>query len=85
MDNVIAVFNNRNQSMQFASMLKKMGVANKTINTPRELSVSCGISVVFSMNNIKQAEYVLKSYNFGAFVGLYRIKSGGFIKKYQPI
>lgn len=85
MDNLIAVFANRNQSMQFASMLKKMQVACKTVNTPRELSVACGISVVFPKMYFNQAVVLIKNYRFNGFVGFYRIIQNGSNKKYQAI
>jgi len=85
MEKVIAVFNNRNQSMQFASYLKRMNIACKTVNTPRELSVSCGISVIFPINAIKQVEYILQKNKFESFVRMFVIKNNGVLKKYQPI
>lgn len=85
MDTIIAVFGNRNQSMQFASYLKRMGVRCKTISTPRELSVSCGISVIFPSQNLTQAKFVLNRYKFSTFVRLYGMISNGVFKKYQPL
>ena len=85
MDNVIAVFNNRNQSMQFATYLKRLGVNCKTVSTPRELSVSCGLSVVFLLKNINKAKYVLKSFNFAGFIGFYKVNDMNFGKKYVLI
>lgn len=85
MDNIIAVFNNRNQAMQFASYLKRMGVRVRTLSTPRELSVSCGLSVLFSYANIRQAEHVVKSYRFSGFVRFYKIINYNLVKKYLPI
>lgn len=85
MDNIIAVFTNRNQSMQFASMLKKMQIACRTVNTPRELSVACGISVVFPRLYLNQARNLIINYRFGGFVGFYKIIQVGVNKKYQPI
>lgn len=71
--------------MQFASYLKRMGVANKTITTPRELSVSCGLSIIFLVSGLRQAEYVISSHKFGGFIRFYRLVSNGIIKKYLPI
>ena len=51
MQNIIAVFSSRNYAMQFATLLRKLGINNKIKDTPRELSSSCGISVVFESNN----------------------------------
>lgn len=85
MENIIAVFNNRNQTMQFATNLKRMGARCKTINTPRELSVSCGISVIFPKTFINQAKFILNRYRFSSFVRLYLIRENDILKKYQPI
>ena len=84
MENIIAVFSNRNQAMQFASNLKRMGVNSKTVNTPRELSTSCGISIVFSSRNLGQARVILDRFRLSGFVRMY-ITSGDLFKKYIPI
>ncbi|MBQ7351583.1 MAG: DUF3343 domain-containing protein [Clostridia bacterium] len=75
MENIIAVFGNRNNAMQFASMLKKIGIRSKTISTPRELSVSCGISVVFSKLYLAQAKMILSKVGVGLDVRLYLCNS----------
>ena len=85
MENVITVFNNRNQSMQFASYLKRMGIVCKTIDTPRDLSVSCGISVVFPYNKLKEAKFLISKYKFSSFAGFYLMQSNGVFKKFISI
>ena len=85
MNNIIAVFNNRNQAMQFANYLKRMGINCKTLSTPRELSVSCGLSVMLSVSALQQAKYILSNFKFSSFVRMYRIESNGYSKKYWPI
>ena len=84
-NNIIAVFSNRNKSMQFASYLKRMGIRNQTIDTPRELSVSCGISVVFNFSEINRAKYILNKINLNSFVGFFKIVFVGHFKKYIRI
>ena len=81
-NNIIVVFNNRNKSMQFASYLKRMGIPNKTVNTPRELSVSCGISVIFNGRYLSKVKELLVRLNFG---GKFYIVSNHQNKKYTPI
>jgi len=83
-NNVIAVFNNRNKSMQFAGFLKRMGIANRTINTPRELSVSCGVSVVFNSNALNRVREMIYKLRLQMDVRMFLIKSNP-IKKYIPI
>jgi hypothetical protein len=85
MSNVIAVFNNRNHTMQFASYMKKMGIRCNVINTPRELSVACGISAVFGMNAISQAKLIINNVKFSSFYKLYEVIDFGSVKKYRSI
>ncbi len=85
METVIAVFNNRNHTIQFASYLKRIGIKCKTINTPRELSVACGISVIFPFINLKQAKLILDRFKFSSFNKFYLIQSNDVFKKYQPL
>lgn len=84
MENIIAVFSNRNHAMQFASYLKRLGVKSNTINTPRELSVSCGISVVFSVKYLGQARMLIDRYGLNRYVKLY-VTSGDLFKKFHQI
>lgn len=85
MENIIAVFGNRSHTMQFASYLKRMGVRCKTMSTPRELSVSCGISCIFPAQNLTQAKFILNRYKFSSFNKFYVINTNGVFKKYQPL
>lgn len=83
MENIIAVFNNRNQAMRFSSNLKKLGIPSKVINTPRDLSVSCGISVVFNSRYLGQCKLIMGRYGFRD-IKLY-LTSGDIFRKYHQI
>lgn len=84
MRNVIAVFGNRNHTMQFASYLKRLGLRCKTIDTPRALSEACGISVVFFEKDIELVKAVLNKLRLVTFRGLY-LEIGDIFKKYTRI
>ena len=84
MQNIIAVFSSRNYAMQFATMLRKLGINNKIKDTPRELSVSCGISVVFDGTYLGRARAIIDRYRLQSHCKLYII-SGDLFKKYFPI
>lgn len=83
MNNIIAVFNNRSWAMHYASSLKKLGVPSKIINTPRELSTSCGISVVFGSRFLGQGKKIIDAYGLRD-VKLY-VASGDLFQKYSRI
>ena len=84
MGNIIAVFGNRNHALQYASNLKRNGIKNKAVDTPRELSVSCGISIIFAQENMGRAKLILARTNMIPYVRLYLI-SGDLFKKYMLI
>lgn len=84
MQNIIAVFSSRNYAMQFASLLRKLGINNKIKDTPRELSSSCGISVVFESKYLGRARLLIENYRLQSHTKLYII-SGDIFKKYLPI
>lgn len=85
MENIIAVFGNRSHTMSFASNLRRFGAKNSVIDTPRELSVSCGISVIFYKKNIEQARYIISNSNYSSFVGLFLVYTEGHLKKYRRL
>ena len=80
MENIIAVFNNRNNSMQFASILKRMGVNSRVVSTPRELSVSCGVSVIVRYKNLKEVRFVINRYGYLGKVKLYAFSQNDIFK-----
>jgi hypothetical protein len=82
---VVGVFGNRNQTMQFASILKRMGIRNQTIDTPRELSVSCGISVIFNYDDLDRVRYILNKVRLSSFIGFFKVIINSHFKKYQRI
>lgn len=80
---VLATFHNRTQALQFSNQLKGMGVNVKIINTPREISTSCGLSVMFSYNSINKARVVINSNRFASFKGFYLKKDNGRMYIYE--
>lgn len=85
MENIILVFNNRNNAMQFATNLKRMGVNSKVVNTPRELSIACGISIIVSIRFIREVKFVVNKYRLGASIKMYAFSPNDIFKKYRPI
>jgi len=84
MQKIIGVFNNRSQALQFATALKRLGIANKTVDTPRELSSSCGISVVFDGNFLNKARLIVERLRLIGSVKMY-LSGGDVFKKYHYI
>ena len=70
---LIVMFNSRNDTMHFYSLIKQYNGFCSIINTPHSLSRSCGISVKISNNQITIAQNLIKSHKFTSFKGIYEI------------
>ena len=74
---IIAVFNNRTQTMIFYNKLKAKRVACSIINNPRATNLTCGICVKFYVQNLSVARAVLSNLNgFIGFYNYYQINNG---------
>ena len=80
---VLATFHNRTQALQFSNQLKGMGVNVKIINTPREISTSCGLSIMFKISDLTKARVVINSNRFASFKGFYLKKDNGRMFYYE--
>lgn len=85
MNTVIITFRSRTDSMRISEMLYKSGVSNRLVNTPRELSLGCGISVLIDENSLPSARTILSALHRSSFVGIYRIEQEGLSKTITPI
>ncbi len=85
MNNILAVFGNRNHTMQFASYMRKSGKFCKIIDTPRDISKACGISIVFSNRDLTVARFILNRFQLSSFNGMYEIHENGIFRNYRRI
>ena len=85
MNQTLAIFNNRTHTMSFSKLLKQIGIKNNIITTPRELSVSCGISVIFPYSQISKASLLINQYKLNSFVSFYLVIHSGVYKKYKKL
>lgn len=85
MEYLIATFRARTETINFANILRSYGVNVMIISTPRQINVSCGISVKFNPAYENRAKEILSRRKFDSFGGLYLAKQMGgrltFIKR----
>lgn len=81
----LAVFRARSETITFANLLKSYGVNVMIISTPRQINVSCGISVRFNTENTEEATKLLARRRFDSFAGLYLIKQSGTNLQITPL
>ena len=70
---IIVMFNSRNDTMRFYSLIKKFNGFCSIINTPHSLSRSCGISVKIAGSLVGVSKQIISNNNFGTFKGIYEI------------
>lgn len=74
MEYMIAVFRARTETINFANILRSYGVNVMIISTPRQINVSCGISVRFNPAYLPKAQEILSRRRFDSFGGIYHAK-----------
>lgn len=78
MKHLIISFKSRNSLYSFSKVLKLNGINHSTVNTPRSISTSCGLSLqidyryltfvkslISSSNSLNLVGVFVKSYNLG--------------------
>ncbi len=81
----LVVFRARSETIAFANTLKSNGINVLIVSTPREISVSCGISVRFSPGYINLVKKIISNKRFNSFSGVYLIKQSGPNLKIMPL
>lgn len=81
----LAVFRARNETITFANLLRSYGAPVMIISTPRQINVSCGISVRFGIEDLEQAKQIIARRRFDSFGGFYLVKQVGANLRVVPV
>ena len=73
----IAAFRSRSQVFMFEDALRRAGIQGGIVSTPREVSMGCGLSVRFRLEDIQTVLRVLRQVNTSNLIGLYRVDPTG--------
>ena len=71
--NYLVVFRARSETMKFANLLSSYGYRATIVNTPRKISVACGISVKIDFIALETAKLILARRQFYTFAGIYKL------------
>ncbi|MBE5741555.1 MAG: DUF3343 domain-containing protein [Clostridiales bacterium] len=74
---LIVAFTSRNNLLQFAKILRYNGIPATVINTPRCISISCGLSIKTDLGYYEHISTLLRSTNLGGFLGVFLIERQG--------
>ncbi len=73
----IAAFRSRQQVLRFESALKRAGLRVGVVATPRDVSIGCGLSVRFNLNETQEVMHVYMQVRPSHLVGFYRVERTG--------
>ncbi|MGI6700968.1 MAG: putative Se/S carrier-like protein [Christensenellales bacterium] len=73
---IIAVFKSRKETLDFKCRLDCKRIGSTIINTPRQLSSGCGVSVKFEVRGFTFARYIVDG-NYRTFSGFFRYNDNG--------
>ena len=75
----IAAFRSRQQVFRYETLLARNGIACRVVSTPREIAVGCGLSLQFSLEDLRTVQAILARERPVNLIGLYMIdhRTGG--------
>ncbi|MGN0802574.1 MAG: DUF3343 domain-containing protein [Candidatus Faecivicinus sp.] len=73
----VAAFRSRSQVFMFEGALRREGIPVKIVSTPRDVSMGCGLSVRFRLEDTAAVMRVLRQVNTTNLIGLYRVEYTG--------
>ncbi len=79
---MIAVYTARNSSMQLHQRLRSLRIQSRIINTPREISVGCGLSVRFSDGDFHRVKAQVAAQSSYSFAGIWKESGGRYVRIY---
>ena len=81
----VAAFRSRQQVLRFEQVLRREGIPVRVVSTPRDISMGCGLSVRFPIEEVSRVQRVLKMNNPGNLIGIYRAEYDGARLRVTPV
>ncbi len=72
MNKLYVVFKNRTNTLMFYDLVKKYRLGGRIVSTPKQISVSCGLSVELDYSSFNWALRIISGGNFNSFAGIYK-------------
>ncbi len=77
MKRCVVVFKSRTQVMYFIELMVKRGIYAKSVSTPKEAQIGCGISAEIPLSSVNLAKSIIKTVGFSSFYGILLIEKRG--------
>ncbi|MBE5749510.1 MAG: DUF3343 domain-containing protein [Clostridiales bacterium] len=73
MEYVVVAFRSRAHTVKFSEILKRNGLPNEIINTPKEAGVGCGLSVKVAKERFYAVKNLTFSVGLNSFAGFFLV------------
>lgn len=73
----VAAFRSRQQVLRFEQVLRREGVPVRVVSTPRDISMGCGLSVRFPVEDAETVRRAARMHDTGNLIGIYRAEYEG--------
>lgn len=80
MNNYLVVFRSRNETIKFVNILNSYGFSVVAVTTPRQISVSCGISAKIDLRALEIAKQIINRRQFYTFGGIYYFANNQYVR-----
>ena len=80
----LIAFKSKNELLLFSKILKANGVSHNITNTPRSISVSCGLSIKLDFHQLQYISSFINSKR-NSIMGVYMIERNNFNERIQKI
>ena len=77
MKRCVVVFKSRTQVMYFIEIVSRNGIHAKSVSTPKEAKIGCGISAEIPLPDLSVALKIIKKVGFSSFYGVFLIEKRG--------
>jgi hypothetical protein len=74
----LIVFRSRTQVLGFKKIINSEGINCEITNTPKEISMGCGLSLKIETNDINKVKKMCDLYKPQSFVGIYNVVYDGY-------
>lgn len=58
----VAVFKSTHHTIQAEAVFKEKDISHKTIPTPREITVSCGLAIIFALDDLDRVKEMVENH-----------------------
>ncbi len=82
---LIIAFKSRTQLQNFVKTLRLYGINASIVNTPRNISISCGLSARTEYHYLTTIKSILQNNQFESLLGIYLITKNGLYEQIEKI